>query len=143
MGSTHIVPVIDIAPFLSGDPVGAQEVVRQIGRACETIGFLVITGYGISAELQERVFAVSREFFDLPEEEKLRYKVPRTYFGYNPVGSEYVAYSLGGKLRLTSRRIIRWDGSMSTDTTPTTAAHSGNGFFLRMHGRTDRPSSVL
>ena len=97
MGSTHTVPVIDIAPFLSGDPAGTQEVVRQIGRACETIGFLIITGHGIAAELQERVFAVSREFFDLPEEEKLTYKVPRTYFGYNPVGSEYVAYSLGAK----------------------------------------------
>ena len=97
MGSAHTVPVIDIAPFLSGDPAGTQDVVRQISRACETIGFLVITGHGISAELQARVFAVSREFFDLPEEEKLRYKVPRTYFGYNPVGSEYVAYSRGEK----------------------------------------------
>lgn len=97
MGSTHTVPVIDIAPFLSGDPVGTQEVVRQVARACETIGFLVITGHGISSELQDRVFALSREFFDLPEEEKLRYKVPHTYFGYNPVGSEYVAYSLGTK----------------------------------------------
>jgi len=98
MGSIQTVPIIDVAPFLTGDPREGQEVVRQIARACETIGFLVITGHGIAADLQARVFAVCREFFDLPEEEKLRYyTVPGTYFGYNPVGAERVAYSRGEK----------------------------------------------
>src|SRR5262249_15390383 len=98
MGTVQTVPVIDVAPFLAGDPVGAQEVIRQVGRACETIGFLVLTGHGIAPDLQNRVFAVSREFFDLPEEEKLRYLTsPGTFFGYNPVGAERVAYSRGDK----------------------------------------------
>ena len=98
MGTVQTVPVIDVAPFLAGDPVGEQEVVRQVGRACETIGFLVLTGHGIAADLQARVFDVCREFFDLPEEEKLRsFTVPGTYFGYNPVGAERVAYSRGDK----------------------------------------------
>ena len=43
MGTVQTVPVIDVAPFLAGDPVGEQEVVCQVGRACETIGFLVLT----------------------------------------------------------------------------------------------------
>ena len=82
MGTVQTVPVIDVAPFLAGDPVGEQEVVRQVGRACEAIGFLVLTGHGIAADLQARVFDVCREFFDLPEEEKLRsFTVPGTYFG--------------------------------------------------------------
>ena len=98
MGSVQTVPVIDVAPFLAGDPIGGREVVRQVSRACETIGFLVITGHGIAAELQARVFEVCREFFDLSEEEKLRYStVPGTYFGYNPIGAERVAYSRGEK----------------------------------------------
>ena len=81
MGSVQTVPVIDVAPFLAGDPIGGREVVRQVSRACETIGFLVITGHGIAAELQARVFEVCREFFDLSEEEKLHYStVPGTYF---------------------------------------------------------------
>ncbi|MGE0824027.1 MAG: isopenicillin N synthase family dioxygenase [Candidatus Binatia bacterium] len=98
MGSVQSVPIIDIAPFLAGDPTGEQEVVRQVGHACETIGFLVLTGHGIAADLQARVFAICREFFDLPEEEKLRcLTIPGTYFGYNPVGAERVAYSRGEK----------------------------------------------
>ena len=98
MGLIQTVPIVDVAPFLTGDPQGAQDVVRQVGRACETIGFLVLTGHGIDPALQSRTFQICREFFDLPEEEKLRYHgVPGTYLGYNPLGSERVAYSRGEK----------------------------------------------
>ena len=98
MGSVQTFPVIDVEPFLAGDPTGEQDVVRHVARACETIGCLVLTGHGIAPDLQERVFAVSREFFDLPEEEKLRHvTAPGTFFGYNPVGAERVAYSRGDK----------------------------------------------
>jgi isopenicillin N synthase-like dioxygenase len=75
-----------------------QEVVRQVGHACETIGFLVLTGHGIDPALQSHTFQVCQEFFNLPEAEKLRsHAVPGTYLGYNPVGSERVAYSRGEK----------------------------------------------
>ncbi|NOT57899.1 MAG: isopenicillin N synthase family oxygenase [Deltaproteobacteria bacterium] len=95
MSTVQTVPIIDVAPFLAGDPAGTHEVIRHVSRACETIGFLVLTGHGIPLELQERVFATSREFFDLPEEEKLRSKIPGIYYGYNPLGAERVAYSRG------------------------------------------------
>lgn len=49
MGVVQTVPIIDVAPFLSGDPAGTEEVVRQVGRACEPIGFLVLTGRGETA----------------------------------------------------------------------------------------------
>ena len=98
MDSATSVPVIDIAPFLAGDPEGIRDVVRQVGHACETIGFLVLTGHGINPVMQARTLQVGQEFFDLPEAEKLRYhEVSGTYLGYNPMGSERVAYSRGEK----------------------------------------------
>lgn len=98
MSVASIVPVIDIAPFLAGDPAGERDVVRQVAYACETIGFVIITGHGIASELQSRTFSACQEFFDLPEEEKLRYRPSLgTYCGYNPVGAERVAYSRGEK----------------------------------------------
>src|SRR5437867_4237613 len=98
MEAIQTVTIIDVAPFLTGDPRGAQDVVRQVGRACEIIGFLIVTGHGIDPALQSRTFQVCREFFELPEEEKLRYHgVPGTSLGYNPLGSERVAYSRGEK----------------------------------------------
>jgi isopenicillin N synthase-like dioxygenase len=90
------VPIIDVAPFLASDPDGMRAVVRQVGRACETIGFLVITGHGISPDLQHRTLQVCQEFFDLPDVEKMRYHDAfGTYQGYNPLGLERVAYSRG------------------------------------------------
>jgi isopenicillin N synthase-like dioxygenase len=54
------VPVIDIAPFLSGTPEGIASVAKELGRACEEIGFFQITGYGVSEEFIQEVYDMSR-----------------------------------------------------------------------------------
>jgi isopenicillin N synthase-like dioxygenase len=96
MSSVYSVPIIDVAPFLASDPVGTKEILQQVNRALENIGFLVLTGHGIDPELQDRTLRVAQAFFDLPEEEKLRYhNVPGTFMGYNPLAAERVAYSHG------------------------------------------------
>ena len=94
MSSSCAVPVIDIAPFRAGTPQGMQTVIQKVSHALETIGFFVITGHGVPSDLQARTLQIAREFFDLPEDEKLRYcDVPKTFMGYNPLGAERVAYA--------------------------------------------------
>ncbi len=94
MPASYAVPVIDIAPFRAGTPRGMQAVIQEVSHALETIGFFVITGHGLPSDLQARTLRVARDFFDLPEDEKLRYcDVPRTFMGYNPLGAERVAYA--------------------------------------------------
>ena len=41
-------PVIDFAPFLSGDPKAKRQVARAIVDACEGPGFFYLTQHGIS-----------------------------------------------------------------------------------------------
>jgi isopenicillin N synthase-like dioxygenase len=41
------VPVIDVAPFRSGDPARRRVVAQAAGQAVNDIGFLVITGHGV------------------------------------------------------------------------------------------------
>lgn len=89
-------PIIDIGPYFRGGEAAKCELAREVNRACEEIGFLVITGHGVDPRLCERMFATSREFFDLPLEEKLRIEqrlddAPR---GFSPIAAEGVAYSL-------------------------------------------------
>jgi isopenicillin N synthase-like dioxygenase len=93
------VPVIDIAPFLSGDPAGKSEVAAKVGQACRDIGFLVISGHGIDKALIDRVDRLSRQFFDLPIEEKMRMVRPAKDItrGYIPLEGEAVAASRGEK----------------------------------------------
>lgn len=91
------VPAIDIAPFLAGTAEGKRQVAAQVGRACEEIGFLTIIGHGVSTDLVQRTYDVSRRFFDLPLEDKLKVPVNSTGVGYIPLQVESLAASLGEK----------------------------------------------
>jgi len=91
------VPVIDIAPYWTGVEDAKRDLAKEIGEACRDIGFLVIGGHGVSPELIAAVDEVSREFFDLPMEEKMRVvrPAPDVTRGYIPVEGESVARSRG------------------------------------------------
>lgn len=89
------VPVIDVAPFLGGDPSEKRAVAQEIDRACRDIGFLVITGHAVPPGLLEDVHRVSRAFFDLPleEKEKVARPAPNVSRGYVPLEGESVGRS--------------------------------------------------
>ena len=70
------VPIIDISGYFEGAVAERLKIAKQIDEACRTIGFLVITGHGVSSDLIERTQQVSRAFFDLPEAIKRRYVAP-------------------------------------------------------------------
>lgn len=89
------VPIIDIAG-LSGSPAEREAVARQIGDACERIGFFCISGHGVPPALIEEVRAASLAFFDQPTEAKMAIeRRPPSYRGYIPLASEGLARSLG------------------------------------------------
>jgi isopenicillin N synthase-like dioxygenase len=91
------VPIIDIAPYGTGAEGRKRAVAHQIDEACRDIGFLVIAGHGVSADLIQAVDDVSREFFDLPLAEKLQVvrPAPDVTRGYIPLEGESVARSRG------------------------------------------------
>ena len=65
-------PVIDLAPFFSGTDEGKRLVADQVKNACENIGFFVVTNHGVPDDLVSRMVALSRSYFDLPREEKMK-----------------------------------------------------------------------
>jgi isopenicillin N synthase-like dioxygenase len=99
------VPVIDITSFRTGTPQEKLVVAQQVDRACRDIGFLVISGHGISTDLINAMRRVSREFFDLPLSRKMRVARPapdvtRGYIGMEEesVGRLRDAYATAGDL---------------------------------------------
>ncbi|MEZ5670478.1 MAG: 2-oxoglutarate and iron-dependent oxygenase domain-containing protein [Alphaproteobacteria bacterium] len=90
------VPVIDIAPFYDGGAEGRQRVGRAIDRACTDIGFLTIVGHRVPDDLVRHTYDVSKQFFDLPLDEKMRVKrpTPEQVRGYSPLCDEGLSYSL-------------------------------------------------
>ena len=93
------VPVIDIAPSLSSDARERRQVAARVGEACRDIGFLIVSGHGVDAQLIARTDALSRQFFDLPLAEKMAVKRPAMDVtrGYIPLEAEAVAASRGEK----------------------------------------------
>lgn len=69
----EVLPIIDIAPFVTGGSIEERKrAARQIRQVCVDIGFFYITGHGIpQAELDE-FERRARGFFELPLAEKMK-----------------------------------------------------------------------
>jgi isopenicillin N synthase-like dioxygenase len=91
------VPVIDIAPYLGGTPEGKRHVAQEFDRACREVGFYVIVGHGVDPGLVDEVEAVSRAFFDLPLDEKMKVHIGNApgAVGYAAMGDTALAYTRG------------------------------------------------
>jgi isopenicillin N synthase-like dioxygenase len=89
------VPVIDLAPWLSGDEKARAAVAAQVDHALQTSGFFLITGHGVPAGLRAQVRERAREFFALPGEVKQPYAVTVGGRGWLPPGVEANGYAEG------------------------------------------------
>ncbi|OJD29073.1 1-aminocyclopropane-1-carboxylate oxidase [Diplodia corticola] len=63
-------PLLDFAAFYDSDPAKKQALVGQIRDCCLHNGFFQITNHPVPLELQERIMAWNKAFFDLPLEAK-------------------------------------------------------------------------
>ncbi|MGW0038076.1 isopenicillin N synthase family dioxygenase [Gordonia sp. NPDC003376] len=87
------VPLIDISAFRDGTDADRRRVAADVDRACRDIGFLIITGHGVGPDQIRRVYDTSKEFFALPDEEKLLAARPDPSHirGYSGFGTEALA----------------------------------------------------
>ncbi|KAF3939140.1 hypothetical protein ABW19_dt0203896 [Dactylella cylindrospora] len=70
MTSFTSIPILDLS--LAKSPDTKPGFLDELRHALIEVGFLYISNTGISNDLIERVKKLGVEFFDLPEEEKLR-----------------------------------------------------------------------
>ncbi|KAG2271466.1 hypothetical protein Bca52824_066021 [Brassica carinata] len=66
------IPVIDLSRL--NDPEDIQNVISEIGDACETWGFFQVINHGVPCDARKRVEETVKIFFDLPMEEKIKVK---------------------------------------------------------------------
>ncbi len=90
------IPVIDIAPFRSGGSERRQQIARQVAEVCRQVGFLLLTGHGLPAGDLERAFALTRQFTDLPQAVKDRWRPsgPSKQRGYHAFATRGLANTL-------------------------------------------------
>jgi len=95
---TSPIPLIDLSLFLASRDRATA--VAQVQRALEEVGFLMISGHGVPDELIARVNRASLDFFDRPDEDKMRFvpTVPGSR-GYNAMRGRTVGVAQNKNLR--------------------------------------------
>ena len=57
------IPLIDIGPYFAGGRADKKRVADEMSRACERIGFFLVSGHGVAPALVEGVQRESKAFF--------------------------------------------------------------------------------
>lgn len=81
MSSSNPLKVIDISK-------DSEKVAREILDAATTQGFLFLEGHDFTQEEVDQLFALSKDFFNLPENYKFKYAVNSSNHGYASFGKE-------------------------------------------------------
>lgn len=85
------IPSVDLAEFLSGDPIRKAAFVQQLGKAYEEVGFVAVKNHGVPDELIADLYKYVQEFFSLPSIQKKSYEIPEMagQRGYTSFGKEH------------------------------------------------------
>ncbi|WRX09400.1 Oxoglutarate/iron-dependent dioxygenase - like 10 [Theobroma cacao] len=65
----HSIPLLDLQGLHGPNH---SSVIKEIGEACQNYGFFQVKNHGISPEVIDKMLHVSKEFFHLPESERLK-----------------------------------------------------------------------
>ncbi|CAH1773038.1 unnamed protein product [Owenia fusiformis] len=110
-----MIPIVDFSAYgLNVNTVGddeLQQLADSVYKAFTTVGFVYLKGHGLPKTQISDVYNVSQKFFDLPEEVKMRYAIPKgEYYGYAPMEGERLNPSQPGDLKETYS-FIPYDGT--------------------------------
>jgi isopenicillin N synthase-like dioxygenase len=88
------VPVVDVAGFHDGTPAERAAIARRIREVSGELGFLYLSGTGITQPIVDELFATSAAFFAMAATVKESFAVPhrldaRLSAGYVPQGREH------------------------------------------------------
>ncbi|MCO4771393.1 MAG: isopenicillin N synthase family oxygenase [Deltaproteobacteria bacterium] len=83
------IPVVDFRDWT--DPTMRARFVRDLGNGLEKLGFVAVTGHGISQWTLEHAYATARKLFALPKDIKAQYETPENgrQRGYTSFGVEH------------------------------------------------------
>jgi isopenicillin N synthase-like dioxygenase len=84
------IPTVDMAEYLSGNPMMKQKFVQELGKAYEEYGFVKVKNHGVDQKLIKNLYKRVEQFFTQSDEDKKSYEVPEVcgQRGYTSFGRE-------------------------------------------------------
>lgn len=97
----NTIPSVDLADFLSDNPVQKQKFVNEIGKAYEEIGFVSLKNHFLSDALVDKLYKEVKSFFALPVDIKTKYEIEGLggQRGYVSFGKEHAKGKKEGDLK--------------------------------------------
>jgi isopenicillin N synthase-like dioxygenase len=100
-GPNPTIPIIDFSAFTLEAALETRlKVARDLVSACREVGFVYISNHGVPADALAEAFALSKKFFDLPKEDKMKAPHPpgwAVHRGYSWPGLEKVSGAISEK----------------------------------------------
>ncbi len=95
MATKRAIPLIDLEKFVSGTQRDREQVIKKLGEAFETTGFVGVVNHGIDQQLIEDFYRASKKFFKLDTATKKKYELPGMagQRGYTSFGKEHAKQS--------------------------------------------------
>lgn len=79
------IPVLDLGPYLAGDPGAKAAMGAKLAHVFERVGFYFLVNHGVPQSLIDGAFAAAKLFHDQPLENKLEIKLNEYNIGYLPM----------------------------------------------------------
>ncbi|GLX06620.1 2-oxoglutarate and iron-dependent oxygenase domain-containing protein [Microbispora sp. NBRC 16548] len=145
--ATQAIPLIDLSDL-------DDNAVQQTDTACREVGFVRLTGHGVSPDLIDRAFEVSRIFFDSPQRVKKACTRQGSFLGYHgPDTLRASTTSTGPRDRKATYAVGREldEGERCTEFTPPNAWPAGmpevrntlSAYYEAMHHLSVRVSNLF
>ena len=85
MPDANAIPVIDLGPYLAGEPGALDGAAAELHHALTEIGFYSIVNHGVPSALVHEVYRQVARFHARPLDEKLTIKLDKHNVGYLPL----------------------------------------------------------
>lgn len=90
MSTTLSIPSVDLSDFTKGNDEKRKKFVQELGEAYENVGFVAVKNHGISEDVINSLYKLSKDFFSMDKEQKRGFEVEggAGQRGYTSVGKE-------------------------------------------------------
>jgi isopenicillin N synthase-like dioxygenase len=87
------IPILDLGPYLAGEPGALEKVADELRTVSETIGFYYIHNHGIDQGLIEEAYHQAARYHAQPLEVKMKLQINADLQGYMPMKASVVRVS--------------------------------------------------
>ena len=94
MAAAPTIPVIDLGPYLAGEPGALDRAAQELRFALTRIGFYYIVNHGVPMDLVRRTYAEVARFHALPLDRKMQVRIDRHNVGYLPMKGDTLRTSV-------------------------------------------------